>query len=98
MATVLAIETSCDETAVAIVKNRHVMSSIVSSQIAIHRQYGGVVPEVASRQHVETVNQAIAQSLTDAKLDWSEVDAIAATCAPLRVSTSKSSIKRSRNL
>jgi len=82
MATVLAIETSCDETAVAIVKNRHVMSSIVSSQIAIHRQYGGVVPEVASRQHVETVNQAIAQSLTDAKLNWSNVDAIAATCAP----------------
>ncbi len=82
MATVLAIETSCDETAVAIVKNRHVMSSIVSSQIAIHRQYGGVVPEVASRQHVEIVNQAIAQSLIDAEIDWSDVDAIAATCAP----------------
>ncbi len=82
MATVLAIETSCDETAVAIVKNRHVLSSIVSSQIAIHRPYGGVVPEVASRQHVEMVNWAIAHSLKDANLDWPEIDAIAATCAP----------------
>jgi N6-L-threonylcarbamoyladenine synthase len=82
MATVLAIETSCDETAVAIVKNRQVLSSIVSSQVAIHRQYGGVVPEVASRQHVEIVNQAIAQSLAEASLQWSEIDGIAATCAP----------------
>ena len=82
MATVLAIETSCDETAVAIVKDRHVISSIVSSQIAIHRPYGGVVPEVESRQHVEVVNHAIAQSLTESGLDWSDVDAIAATCAP----------------
>jgi N6-L-threonylcarbamoyladenine synthase len=82
MATVLAIETSCDETAVAIVKNRQVLSSIVSSQVAIHRQYGGVVPEVASRQHVEIVNQAIAQSLEEANLQWSAIDGIAATCAP----------------
>jgi N6-L-threonylcarbamoyladenine synthase len=82
MATVLAIETSCDETAVAIVKNRHVLSSVVSSQIAIHQQYGGVVPEVASRQHVEIVNQAIAQALEEADLDWSQIDGIAGTCAP----------------
>jgi N6-L-threonylcarbamoyladenine synthase len=82
MATVLAIETSCDETAVAIVKNRQVLSSIVSSQIAVHRQYGGVVPEVASRQHVEIVNQAIAQSLQASALDWSNIDGVAATCAP----------------
>jgi N6-L-threonylcarbamoyladenine synthase len=82
MATVLAIETSCDETAVAIVKNRHVLSSVVSSQIAIHQQYGGVVPEVASRQHVEIVNQAIAQALEEAGLDWSQIDGIAGTCAP----------------
>ncbi|MGV0027105.1 tRNA (adenosine(37)-N6)-threonylcarbamoyltransferase complex transferase subunit TsaD [Phormidesmis priestleyi] len=82
MATVLAIETSCDETAVAIVKNRQVLSSIVSSQVAIHRQYGGVVPEVASRQHVEIVNQAIAQSLAEANLQWSAIDGIAATCTP----------------
>ena len=82
MATVLALETSCDETAVAIVKNRQVLSSIVSSQIALHQQYGGVVPEVASRSHVETINPAIAQALETAGLTWANIDGIAATCAP----------------
>ena len=82
MATVLAIETSCDETAVAIVNNLHVYSSVVASQILVHSQYGGVVPEVASRQHLETINQAIAQALEQAQLDWEQVDGIAATCAP----------------
>jgi N6-L-threonylcarbamoyladenine synthase len=82
MVTVLAIETSCDETAVAIVKNRQVCSSIITSQIPVHQQYGGVVPEVASRQHLETINQAIAQALEQAQLDWGQIDAIAATCAP----------------
>ncbi|MEH2080991.1 MAG: tRNA (adenosine(37)-N6)-threonylcarbamoyltransferase complex transferase subunit TsaD [Nostoc sp.] len=82
MATVLAIETSCDETAVAIVNNRKVCSSIVASQISIHQQYGGVVPEVASRQHLETINEAITQALEQAQLDWGKIDAIAATCAP----------------
>ncbi len=78
----LAIETSCDETAVAIVNNRKVCSSIVASQIPVHQQYGGVVPEVASRQHLETINEAIAQALEQAQLDWGKIDAIAATCAP----------------
>jgi N6-L-threonylcarbamoyladenine synthase len=82
MATVLAIETSCDETAVAIAKNRQVCSSIITSQIPVHRQYGGVVPEVASRQHVEMINQAIAQALEQAELSFSRIDGIAATCAP----------------
>jgi N6-L-threonylcarbamoyladenine synthase len=82
MATVLAIETSCDETAVAVVKNRQVCSSIITSQIPVHRQYGGVVPEVASRQHVETINHAIAQALEQAQLSFSRIDGIAATCAP----------------
>ena len=82
MATILAIETSCDETAVAIVKNREILSSIVSSQIAVHRPYGGVVPEVASRQHVEMVNVAIAQALATADLTWTAIDGVAATCAP----------------
>jgi N6-L-threonylcarbamoyladenine synthase len=82
MATVLAIETSCDETAAAIVNNRKVISSIVTSQIPIHQQYGGVVPEVASRQHLETLNEAIARSLEEANIGWGEIDAIAATCAP----------------
>ncbi|QLE54993.1 tRNA (adenosine(37)-N6)-threonylcarbamoyltransferase complex transferase subunit TsaD [Nostoc sp. TCL26-01] len=82
MTTVLAIETSCDETAVAIVKNRQVCGSIIASQIPVHQQYGGVVPEVASRQHLETINEAIAQAMREAELDWGKIDAIAATCAP----------------
>ncbi len=82
MATVLAIETSCDETAVAVVNNRQVCSSIIISQIPVHQQYGGVVPEVASRQHLETINGAIAQALEQAELDWGKIDGIAATCAP----------------
>lgn len=82
MTTVLAIETSCDETAVAIVNNRQVCSSIIASQIPVHQQYGGVVPEVASRQHLEIINEAIAQALEQAELDWSNIDGIAATCAP----------------
>lgn len=82
MSTVLAIETSCDETAVAVVKNRQVCSSIINSQISIHRQYGGVVPEVASRQHLEIINSAIAQALEQAQISWQGIDGIAATCAP----------------
>ncbi|MBD1929721.1 tRNA (adenosine(37)-N6)-threonylcarbamoyltransferase complex transferase subunit TsaD [Trichocoleus sp. FACHB-90] len=82
MTTVLAIETSCDETAVAIVKNREVCSSVVSSQISVHQQYGGVVPEVASRQHVETINFCVEQALQDAQVEWGAIDGIAATAAP----------------
>ncbi len=82
MSTVLAIETSCDETSVAIVNNRQVRSNIIASQIALHSQYGGVVPEVASRQHLEIINAAIAQSLEQAQLDWVDIDGIAASCAP----------------
>jgi N6-L-threonylcarbamoyladenine synthase len=82
MTTVLAIETSCDETAVAIVKNREVLSSIVASQIAIHRPYGGVVPEVASRHHLEIINDCIAQSLDEAGLAWEAIDGVGATCTP----------------
>ena len=82
MATILAMETSCDETGVAIVKNRKVYSNIVASQIAVHRHYGGVVPEVASRQHLENMDRCIAEALAAAQLDWEEIDAIAATVAP----------------
>ncbi len=82
MATILAIETSCDETAVAIVKNRQVCSNIVASQVKIHRPYGGVVPEVASREHLEVINPAIEEALAEAEFDWPDIDAIAATCAP----------------
>ncbi len=82
MATILAIETSCDETAVAIVKNRQVLSSIVSSQIELHKTYGGVVPELASRQHLEIINPCISQAMSEADLEWKNIDAIAATCTP----------------
>jgi len=82
MASVLAIETSCDETAVAVVNNRQVLSSVVASQVAVHQKYGGIVPEVASRQHVETINQLIDLALSEAGLKWSAIDGIAATCAP----------------
>ncbi|MEO0854393.1 MAG: tRNA (adenosine(37)-N6)-threonylcarbamoyltransferase complex transferase subunit TsaD, partial [Cyanobacteria bacterium J06648_11] len=82
MATVLAIETSCDETAAAVVTNRNIRSSIVASQIDIHRQFGGVVPEVASRQHVRAIQPVIAEALSVANASVAEVDAIAVTCAP----------------
>ncbi|HLO87588.1 MAG TPA: tRNA (adenosine(37)-N6)-threonylcarbamoyltransferase complex transferase subunit TsaD [Nostocaceae cyanobacterium] len=82
MTTVLAIETSCDETAVAIVHNRQVKSSIIASQVPVHQQYGGVVPEVASRQHLEILNQAIAQAMEQSQVNWQQIDGIAATCAP----------------
>lgn len=82
MAIILAIETSCDETAVAIVKNRQVLSSIVSSQIELHQTYGGVVPELASRQHLEIINPCISQAMSEAGLNWQDIDAIAATCTP----------------
>ncbi|BAU64641.1 metalloendopeptidase, glycoprotease family [Stanieria sp. NIES-3757] len=82
MGTILAIETSCDETSVAIVKNRQVLSNIVASQIQLHRTYGGVVPELASRQHLETINPCITEALAEAGKNWQEIDAIAATCAP----------------
>ena len=82
MATILAIETSCDETAVAIVKNYEVLSSIVSSQIELHQTYGGVVPELASRQHLEIINPCISQAMSEAEIGWQQIDAIAATCTP----------------
>lgn len=82
MATILAIETSCDETAVAIVKERQVLSSIVSSQVELHQTYGGVVPELASRQHLEIINPCIEKAMSEAGLGWQDIDAIAATCTP----------------
>ncbi len=82
MATILAIETSCDETAVAIVKKRKVLSSIVASQIKLHSTYGGIVPELASRQHLETINYCLSEALAEARLNWQEIEGIAATCAP----------------
>ncbi|WP_030007237.1 tRNA (adenosine(37)-N6)-threonylcarbamoyltransferase complex transferase subunit TsaD [Picosynechococcus sp. NKBG042902] len=82
MSIVLAIETSCDETAVAIVNNRKVLGNVVASQIDIHREFGGVVPEVASRHHLESINACIDTAFEQSGLSWSEIEAIATTCAP----------------
>jgi N6-L-threonylcarbamoyladenine synthase len=80
---VLGIETSCDETAAAIVEDgRNILSSVVASQSDLHAPYGGVVPEIASRAHVELINDVIAQSLVEAGLTIDEVDAVAAVHGP----------------
>lgn len=80
---VLGIETSCDETAVAIVKDgRQVLSNVVQSQIDIHKVFGGVVPEVAARSHIEVMLPVLDQALTQANLDWNDIDAIGVTYAP----------------
>ena len=80
---VLGIESSCDETAAAIVKNRkEVLSSVVASQIDVHKEFGGVVPEVASRIHVENISMVIDQALKKAGCTMEEIDAVAVTQGP----------------
>lgn len=80
---ILAIETSCDETAAAVVKNgREVLSNIISSQIELHKLYGGVVPEIASRKHIEKINQVIEEALTEAGVTLDDIDAIGVTYGP----------------
>lgn len=80
---ILAIESSCDETAAAVVVNgRDVRSNVISSQIALHTLYGGVVPEIASRKHIEKINQVITQALADADMTLGEMDAIGVTYGP----------------
>ncbi len=80
---ILAIESSCDETAAAVVKNgRQVLSNVISSQIALHTIYGGVVPEIASRKHIEKINQVIEAALEEASLKLEDMDAVAVTYGP----------------
>ncbi|MEH2945078.1 tRNA (adenosine(37)-N6)-threonylcarbamoyltransferase complex transferase subunit TsaD [Lachnospiraceae bacterium KK002] len=80
---ILAVESSCDETAAAVVKNgRAVLSNIISSQIDLHTLYGGVVPELASRKHIERINQVIEEALSEAELALEDMDAIAVTYGP----------------
>ncbi|GAQ19155.1 threonylcarbamoyladenosine biosynthesis protein [Oceanobacillus picturae] len=80
---ILGIETSCDETAVAIVKNgTTIVSNVVASQIESHKRFGGVVPEIASRHHVEQMTLVLEEAFTQAKLTWDEIDAIAVTEGP----------------
>lgn len=80
---ILAIESSCDETAASVVKNgREVLSNVISSQIDIHTLYGGVVPEIASRKHIERINQVVEEALKEASVSLKEIDAVAVTYGP----------------
>ena len=81
--TILGIESSCDETAASVVRNgREVLSSVVSSQILVHRKFGGVVPEIASRKHIEHVMPGIDEALKKAHVGFTEIDAFAVTYGP----------------
>ena len=80
---ILGIESSCDETAASVVKNgRTVLSNVISSQIELHKLYGGVVPEIASRKHIEKINQVITEALEEANVTLDDLDAIAVTYGP----------------
>ena len=80
---IMGIESSCDETSVAIVKNgREVLSNVINSQIKIHEEYGGVVPEIASRCHTEVINKIMKEALEEAKVTLDDIDAIAVTHGP----------------
>jgi tRNA N6-adenosine threonylcarbamoyltransferase len=82
-ATILGIESSCDETAAAVVSDgRRILSSVVASQISIHRKYGGVVPELASREHLRQIVPVVREALLQAEIDFHGLDAIGVTCGP----------------
>lgn len=82
-ALVLGIETSCDETAASVVEDgRHVLSSVIDSQVMEHRRFGGVVPEIAARAHLESVDDVVDQALSEAGMTLSDIDAIAVTKGP----------------
>src|SRR5262245_38101259 len=85
--TVLGIETSCDETAAALVRrhaagNGKILANVVRAQLALHAAYGGVVPEIAARTHVEVLDAAIEKALADSGLGWEEIGGVAATAGP----------------
>src|ERR1700761_4242609 len=80
---ILGIESSCDETAAAVVQDgRRILSSVVASQIDIHRKYGGVVPELASREHLRQIVPVVREAMEGAQLTLRDVDAVAVTCGP----------------
>jgi N6-L-threonylcarbamoyladenine synthase len=80
---ILAIETSCDETAAAVVADgREILSNVISSQVAVHAQYGGVVPEVASRHHIQNIVPVVRQAMADARTEYASLDAVAVTRGP----------------
>ena len=79
---ILSIESSCDETAAAVTSGRQVLSSVINTQIEEHKKYGGVVPEVASRRHIENISAVVEKALADAGITYSDIDAVAVTFAP----------------
>ena len=82
MAKILAIESSCDETAASVISNGVLLSNIVSTQIDVHRKYGGVMPEIASRLHTENISIVIKEAMEEAKLSFEDLDAVAVTRGP----------------
>ena len=83
MTITLAIETSCDETSCAVLRDgREILSNIISSQIEIHKKFGGVVPEVASRKHIENINIIIQQALDEANINFQDIDLVGVTQGP----------------
>jgi len=83
MTLILALETSCDETAAAVIEDGHtIRSNVVASQIDIHRRYGGIFPEVASRQHILAITTVIHEAMTQARVSWNDLDALAVTYGP----------------
>src|SRR5271156_2929885 len=80
--TILAIETSCDETSAALVRDGTILSNVVSSQIALHAEYGGVVPELAAREHLKNLPSVARAALDEAKIPAGQIDAVAATQGP----------------
>ena len=96
---ILAIESSCDETAASVVKNgRTILSNVISSQIELHKLYGGVVPEIASRKHIEKINQVVEQALSDAGVTLDDLDAIGVTYGPGLVGALRWALQRQRPL
>ncbi len=79
---ILGIETSCDETAAAIDEDQDILSNVVASQVDIHSRYGGIVPEVASRQHLITILPVLEKAMGEAEVDWNDIDAVAVTIGP----------------
>ena len=80
---ILAIESSCDETAIAILKNnKELLANVISTQIEVHQKYGGVMPEIASRLHVENISIVLKEALTKANVNLEDVSAIAVTSGP----------------
>ena len=79
---ILSIESSCDDTAVAVTRGREILSSVIASQVDEHTLYGGVVPEIASRRHIENIGALYEKALSDANMKIDDIDAVAVTYAP----------------